>query len=465
MHRTKPILAAVAVSLASGLALGQVTETQKITPAELEPNDHYGCAVDVSLGLAVVGSRLDDDRSLNAGAAYLYNASTGAQIDKLIPPDVAGGSGFGDAVAIDADHPLQYVLVGKQADREEGIDAGAAYVFNAQTGGFVAKLLAPSATGGDHFGAAVAIDAGIAVVGAPESSANGPRSGLAHVYNLDTGAFLHTLGPGIPQNEALFGWSVSIQNGLVLVGSRRENANGNGSGAAYLFDAASGAQLARFTAPDNSSGDQFGYAAAMTGDLAVVSAVADGDNGAASGSAYVFEVSNPASPVMIQKLLAPDGAGGAEFGSAVDIAPNGSGYRVVVGAWRASGNDGAAYAFDLDASGSLVSTTTLETTDAHTDGLFGIAVAVGDDGQVFVGADEDEASFTNAGAVYHYNSIDAPCIADLAAPFGVLNFFDVSAFISAYNAQDPIADLAAPFGVFTFFDVAAFLDAYNAGCP
>ena len=59
----------------------------------------------------------------------------------------------------------------------------------------------------------------------------------------------------------------------------------------------------------------------------------------------------------------------------------------------------------------------------------------------------------------------AACPADLAAPLGVLNFFDVSAFLAAYNAQDPAADFAEPFGVFNFFDLSAFLAAYNAGCP
>jgi len=57
------------------------------------------------------------------------------------------------------------------------------------------------------------------------------------------------------------------------------------------------------------------------------------------------------------------------------------------------------------------------------------------------------------------------CLADLAEPFGELNFFDVAAYIGLYNNQDPAADLAAPFGALNFFDVAAFIGAYNAGCP
>ncbi|GEM_PF-1371768 len=57
------------------------------------------------------------------------------------------------------------------------------------------------------------------------------------------------------------------------------------------------------------------------------------------------------------------------------------------------------------------------------------------------------------------------CVPDFAEPFGELNFFDVAAFIGAFNAMDPSADLAEPFGAFNFFDVAEYIGAYNAGCP
>ena len=55
------------------------------------------------------------------------------------------------------------------------------------------------------------------------------------------------------------------------------------------------------------------------------------------------------------------------------------------------------------------------------------------------------------------------CRADLYTD-GQLNFFDVSAFLSAYAVNDPIADFTND-GVFNFFDVSAFLQSYNAGCP
>ncbi len=58
-----------------------------------------------------------------------------------------------------------------------------------------------------------------------------------------------------------------------------------------------------------------------------------------------------------------------------------------------------------------------------------------------------------------------PCQADLAPPFGVLDFSDVIAFLTAFSSQDPIADLAPPTGVFDFSDVVEYLIAFGAGCP
>lgn len=61
--------------------------------------------------------------------------------------------------------------------------------------------------------------------------------------------------------------------------------------------------------------------------------------------------------------------------------------------------------------------------------------------------------------------VNEPCLADLAAPFGSLNFFDVAAYIGLFNAGDPAADLAAPFGLVNFFDISEFIAQFNAGCP
>ncbi|MAO19379.1 MAG: glucose dehydrogenase [Phycisphaerae bacterium] len=61
------------------------------------------------------------------------------------------------------------------------------------------------------------------------------------------------------------------------------------------------------------------------------------------------------------------------------------------------------------------------------------------------------------------DSCDSACLPDLNED-GNLDFFDISAFLNAFNAQEPLADFTGD-GNYDFFDVSAFLNAFNAGCP
>ena len=55
-------------------------------------------------------------------------------------------------------------------------------------------------------------------------------------------------------------------------------------------------------------------------------------------------------------------------------------------------------------------------------------------------------------------------LADLAMPTGLLDFFDVSAFLTFYAAGDSRVDFNGD-GIINFFDVSAFLAAYSTPCP
>jgi len=61
--------------------------------------------------------------------------------------------------------------------------------------------------------------------------------------------------------------------------------------------------------------------------------------------------------------------------------------------------------------------------------------------------------------------LEQDCPADLAAPFGVLDLADISAFIDGFVSQDPLADLAEPFGVFDLNDIGLFVQSFLDGCP
>ena len=54
--------------------------------------------------------------------------------------------------------------------------------------------------------------------------------------------------------------------------------------------------------------------------------------------------------------------------------------------------------------------------------------------------------------------------ADFAPPFGVLDFFDIRGFLSAYALGQPAADFNSD-SSFDFFDIQLFLVAFAAGCP
>jgi hypothetical protein len=64
------------------------------------------------------------------------------------------------------------------------------------------------------------------------------------------------------------------------------------------------------------------------------------------------------------------------------------------------------------------------------------------------------------------NSFDRPpaCAADVALPYGVLNFNDILAWLPLYDSGDPAADLAEPYGAHTFGDVHAFIMMYLSRC-
>ena len=89
----------------------------------------------------------------------------------------------------------------------------------------------------------------------------------------------------------------------------------------------------------------------------------------------------------------------------------------------------------------------------------------------FLADDSGEGSIVEAG-VDAVKLIERTCVdaqtgcngADLAEPYGQFNFFDVSAFLQAFNAGETAADLTGD-GQLNFFDISDFLSLYGAGCP
>lgn len=100
----------------------------------------------------------------------------------------------------------------------------------------------------------------------------------------------------------------------------------------------------------------------------------------------------------------------------------------------------------------------LDGSSADADGAINGEVAIMNFGPNF-----DLRDLDGDGVISEDDIIVSLCPADLNND-GILDFFDVSLFLSAFNAQLPIADYNGD-GLFNFFDVSTYLIDYNAGCP
>jgi hypothetical protein len=174
-----------------------------------------------------------------------------------------------------------------------------------------------------------------------------------------------------------FGWSVSLAADRALVGAHGES---GGRGAAYVYveNGATWIQEQKLAARDGAELDKFGSSVSLGADRILVGAY-----GAASfrGAAYVF-VRSGGVWVEEQKLVARDGAAGANFGHAVALA----GDRALVGAYGSGGARGAAYVF-VRSGGVWVEEQKLVAPDGAADDIFGWSVALAGAGdRTLVGA-------------------------------------------------------------------------------
>jgi len=248
-------------------------------------SDQFGYSVAIDNGIVAVGARDDDNANgADAGAAYVFDATTGTQLFKLLPSDGAAGDLFGGTIAIDNG----IVAVGSRGDDDNGSGSGSAYLFDATTGMQLAKLLPLDGAGGDLFGYCIAIESGIVAVGAKDDNDTFVGSGSAYLFDAGTGAQLVKLVATDPVANDEFGWSIAIGGGIVAVGAHFSNDNGSNSGSAYLYDAATGSAIAKLLPSDGAATDQFGWSVAVDSGTVVVGSYRDDDGGMDSGSAYVF---------------------------------------------------------------------------------------------------------------------------------------------------------------------------------
>ena len=381
-------------------------------------NDNFGYSVAASGNYVIVGAFLEDDAGgTSSGKAYIYNVTTGALVHTLTNPTSYGtsaGDRFGNSVAISDN----YAIVGAYRERNSGsynpalAGFGKAYIYNVTTGALLHTLDNPTpGSYEDYFGQSVAISGNYAIVGAHYESDVYIEAGKAYIFNVTTGALLFTLrnpNPYGTQYADYFGYSVAMSGNYAIVGAYQEDdAGGTDSGKAYIYNVTTGVRVHTLNNPTSygtSAGDQFGNSVAISGNYAVVGAYLEDDaSGTNSGKAYIYNVTTG---VLVHTLTNPNAystSAGDLFGYSVAM----SGDFAIVGAYGeddAGGTEsGKAYIYNVT-TGVLVYT--LNNPNAYSTSagdLFGISVAISGNYAVVGAYLEDDASGTNSGKAYIYN--------------------------------------------------------------
>tara|TARA_R110002096_G_scaffold173781_5_gene348557 strand:+ start:202521 stop:203822 length:1302 start_codon:yes stop_codon:yes gene_type:complete len=284
-------------------------------------DNRFGWDMEFHNGLLLVGAPQQDTTRGRTGAAYLFNAGSGAIVKRFEAFDgqsldlfgsgvslhgiialvgspfansgVAGTTGkvyvyrtdsFANIIALTAStgsndrdfglhvkHNDQYAVVTAQNDiTEEGV----VYVFDFVTGAVLHRFTSPNARSFDGFGGSLALDGDTLVVGAQRGSTNQFR-GAAFVYDLSTGALLRTLAPSSSSDNDAYGRSVDLNDQYIIVGS--PGTNQIGSGKIFLYRRSSYFLVEEFFSSNPSGTEAFGQVVKLEDDYILTSNFRNGD--------------------------------------------------------------------------------------------------------------------------------------------------------------------------------------------
>jgi hypothetical protein len=316
---------------ADGAPSGAIVLSRE-TPSKIEREIRekgvaMGFAVGVSGDAVLVGAPYENARGKGSGAVFSYQGAGAGS--KLVGSGVAAGAGFGDAIAVSGTS----AIVGQFASS----DAGGAWIFSKGERGFqeVVRLRVKELGKGSGFGAAVALDADRAVVGASHAGGASKESGAIFVFQRGGETFRQTarVEPKQAIDQLHFGSAVAVSGDRIVASGGSES-----TAAVWVFSLdAKGAwaETQKLSAPAKSAA--FGATLALSGDELFV---ADPQAKGASGVVFVYRAKGAAFEA-VGELTAPKPEPNAWFGASLAL----DAHSALVGAPSENGHAGAVYVF------------------------------------------------------------------------------------------------------------------------
>ncbi len=251
----------------------------------------------------------------------------------------------------------------------------------------------------DNFGRVISVDGDRALIGAPggEEAYMVERDPVSGNWSLSARL---TADDGVSGD--IFGISVALKGDVAVIGAQFDDDNGDASGSAYVFafDGASWTQTQKIAPSDGAADDWFGASLGMTNSWLAVGATADDDNGTDAGSVYIYE-RDAGSWSFSQKLLALGGSSFDEFGYSIALTDD----VMLIGTRLDDDNgidSGSVRVFDRSGSTWSESSTLLSADGAAGD-QFGVSISL-DNGRALIGARSDDEVGPDSGAAFIFES-------------------------------------------------------------
>lgn len=302
------------------------SQEQKISGPNIVagPQTGFGRVVAVSGNTLVIGANVDDTAASDAGAAFIYERVAGVWNlqQKITASNAAPNDNFGDAIAIDGD---TIVVAAPSADAG-GTDRGTVYSFVKNGSIWSEQNIFPAITGaanGDKVGEgnAISISGDTVAVGARSAASNNGRVGLykRQLVGWTLDATLQSPDSGT-DTTGRFGSAVSVRGDTLAVGALTSVKTVTTGGGAYVFRRTSGAWGASSTGvlvvpAGLANGDNYGGALSLGNNFLVVGAQGGPAN---TGSAFAFRFRDGAWQPET-KLIPLDASTGDAFGYAVAV--------------------------------------------------------------------------------------------------------------------------------------------------
>jgi len=275
----------------------------------------------------------------STGSAYLYDIQTGGVVQEYLNAGGIFNSGgwidaFGDKIA-----------VGSTSGN------GTVRIFDATSGAFLQAY--GGSESGDRFGWSLASNGDLLFVGAPELRQGTTYYGQGKVVLIDdlgNRSTVHNPEPGSPtwSDSESFGYDVEVINNDLYVGALYDDDGGK----VWHISAVTGATLREYSNPDGTLGNggrpQFGDSLAVSDEYLLVGANQSSASGVnASGAAYLFD---RATGNLVHRFFDPDPGVLDNFGIEVAIVDR---YAIVGAHADGAGAEGSVFVFDTETGGLL----------------------------------------------------------------------------------------------------------------